>query len=64
LHHAASVLGDHPRMGRKGRVPGTRELVASRLPFVIAYRIRLDRIEVLRVIHGRRNWDTAFRERT
>ena len=45
-------------------VAGTRELVVARLPFVIAYRIRPDRIEVVRVIHGRRNWRAAFRERT
>jgi toxin ParE1/3/4 len=64
LHDAASLLGDHPRMGRKGRVPGTRELVVSRLPFVIAYRVRRDRLEVLRVIHGRRHWQTAFFEQT
>ena len=64
LHDAASLLGDHPRMGRKGRIPGTRELIVSRLPFVIAYRIRLGRIEVLRVIHGRRHWHTAFSEQT
>ncbi|MGH6917051.1 MAG: type II toxin-antitoxin system RelE/ParE family toxin, partial [Geminicoccaceae bacterium] len=32
LQDAASLLGDHPRMGRKGRVSGTRELVVSRLP--------------------------------
>lgn len=64
LHDAASLLSDHPRMGRKGRVPGTRELVVSRLPFVIAYRVRRDRVEVLRVIHGRRHWYTAFSEQT
>jgi plasmid stabilization system protein ParE len=64
LYDAASLLSDHPRMGRKGRVPGTRELVVSRLPFVVAYRIRLGRVEVLRVIHGRRHWDTVFREQT
>lgn len=64
LHDAASLLGDHPSMGRQGRISGTRELVVSRLPFVIAYRIRLGRVEVLRVIHGRRHWYTAFSEQT
>jgi toxin ParE1/3/4 len=63
LHHAAARLGTHPRVGRRGRVAGTRELVVPRLPFVIAYRTKPDRIEVVRVIHGRRNWRPAFRER-
>jgi len=63
LHDAAARLGPHPRVGRRGRVAGTRELVVPRLPFVIVYRMRPDRIEVVRVIHGRRNWQAAFRER-
>jgi toxin ParE1/3/4 len=63
LHHAAARLAGQPRLGRNGRIAGTRELVISRLPFVIAYRVRGDRIEVLRVIHGRRDWHAAFRER-
>jgi toxin ParE1/3/4 len=63
LHDAAARLGTHPRAGRRGRVAGTRELVVPRLPFVIAYRMKQDRIEVVRVIHGRRNWQAAFRER-
>jgi plasmid stabilization system protein ParE len=63
LHHAAARLGTHPRAGRRGRVAGTRELVVPRLRFVIAYRMKPDRIEVVRAIHGRRNWRAAFRER-
>ncbi|MGH7316728.1 MAG: type II toxin-antitoxin system RelE/ParE family toxin [Candidatus Rokuibacteriota bacterium] len=63
LHHAAARLGPHSRIGRRGRVAGTRELVVPRLPFVIAYRVRPDRIEVARVIHGRRDWRAAFRAR-
>ena len=63
LRHAATRLGTHPRVGRRGRVAGTRELVVPRLPLIIAYRVRPDRIEVVRVIHGRRDWRAAFRER-
>jgi toxin ParE1/3/4 len=64
LHDAAAHLDSHPRMGRRGRFAGTRELVVARFPFVIVYRVKRDRIEVLRVIHGRRDWHTALRGRS
>jgi toxin ParE1/3/4 len=64
LHDAAAHLDSHPRMGRRGRLAGTRELVVARFPFVIVYRVERDRVEVLRVIHGRRDWHTALRGRS
>jgi len=60
LHDVAAHLESHPRMGRRGRLRGTRELVVARLPFIIVYRIQHDRVEVLRVIHGRRDWHATF----
>jgi addiction module RelE/StbE family toxin len=63
LYDAAARLGSHPRIGRRGRSRGTRELVVPSLPFIIAYRIRAGRVEVIRVIHGRRSWHRAFQER-
>ena len=54
-------LANHPNMGRKGRVTGTRELVIQRTPFVLVYRVANDpsRIEVLRVLHGAQQWPPA-----
>jgi toxin ParE1/3/4 len=48
----------HPEMGRKGRVTGTRELVMA--PYVIAYRVRRTTVDVLAVIHGARRWPESF----
>ena len=48
------VLERHPQMGRRGRVPRTRELVITGTPFVVAYRVRRDGIEILAVLHGAR----------
>lgn len=46
-------LAVHPQMGRIGRLSGTRELVISKTPYVIPYRVQAETIELLRVIHSR-----------
>jgi toxin ParE1/3/4 len=51
-----SLLKDHPRMGRPGRVKGTRELVIVRSPFIVAYRIKGKSVQILRVLHGAQQW--------
>ena len=42
--------------GRPGRVPGTRELVIPRTPYVAAYALTRDCIRILRVLHGAQMW--------
>lgn len=49
-------LLQHPQMGRPGRKQGTRELVISRTPFIVVYRIKGKRIELLRLLHGSQQW--------
>jgi len=56
IFNAVDRLSDHPASGRPGRVPGTRELVVSRTPYVIPYRVRAGCVEILRVFHARRRW--------
>ena len=51
-----AALADHPRRGRPGRVAGTRELVVPNLPYIIAYRLDDDRVQILRVLHAARKW--------
>jgi toxin ParE1/3/4 len=41
-----------PRRGRPGKKEGTRELVLTSLPYLVAYRIRGEVIEFLRILHG------------
>jgi toxin ParE1/3/4 len=57
---AVSRLSEHPNMGRPGRVLGTRELVISGASYIIPYRVRAERIEILRVYHGARRWPGSF----
>jgi toxin ParE1/3/4 len=45
-----------PASGRPGRVRGTREFVIDRTPYIVAYRIKGDRVRILRVLHGARRW--------
>lgn len=49
-------LLQHPQLGRLGRKQGTRELVISRTPFIVVYRIKGKRIELLRLLHGSQKW--------
>lgn len=53
---AVDLLATAPAMGRAGRKPGTRELVVSGTPYIMPYRVRGQRIEILRVFHARRQW--------
>ena len=53
---AVGQLPQYPKMGRSGRVPGTRELIIGGAPWVIVYRVRADAIEIIRVLHGAQRW--------
>jgi toxin ParE1/3/4 len=51
-----TLLPQNPEIGRRGRRPGTREPVISQTPFLVAYRIHNETIEILRVLHGAQRW--------
>jgi toxin ParE1/3/4 len=53
---AVETLAEFPERGRLGRVPGTRELVVPRTPYLVAYRVREGLIGILRVLHGAQRW--------
>lgn len=57
---AVSRLTENPCIGRKGRVKNTHELVIIKSPFIAAYRVKGDFIEILRVLHGARKWPKRF----
>jgi toxin ParE1/3/4 len=60
IHNVETLLPDNPEIGRPGRVPGTRELVIPRTPFIVPYRLVGRTIQVLRVFHGARRWPESF----
>ena len=53
---ATAVLERFPLAGRAGRVEGTREIVVTGTPYIIAYAVRRDQIVILAVVHGSRAW--------
>jgi toxin ParE1/3/4 len=57
---AVAALAHHPSIGRRGRVSGTRELVVTGTPFIVAYRLASGEVEILAVIHGSRMWPDRF----
>jgi toxin ParE1/3/4 len=60
IHQQVAALAAHPRMGRRGRVRGTRELVINRTPYVAAYRIMGDVARIVAVRHSARRWPGAL----
>jgi toxin ParE1/3/4 len=59
---ATRHLLSHPEMGRPGRVPGTRELVVASTSYIVPYRVRGERVELLAILHTARPWPSSFDE--
>ncbi len=59
IQRQVGILADHPEIGRPGRVEGTRELVISRTPFILVYRIDDAAVRILHFLHGARQWPPA-----
>ena len=56
IPRAVDLLQTHLEIGRPGRVLGTRELIVPDTPYIIPYRVRGERLELISVFHGRRKW--------
>lgn len=60
IRERVTLLQDNPNLGRPGRIDGTRELVMGNNPYLLPYRVRDNRIEILAVYHGARKWPEGF----
>lgn len=56
IRKQADILREHPAIGRPGRLEGTKELVVSRYPYIVAYRVNGADVEILLVVHTSRRW--------
>ena len=64
ISDSVSRLGDYPNMGHVGRVPDTRELSVTGLPYIVVYEISAEAVTVLAVFHGARDLARAMAERS
>jgi toxin ParE1/3/4 len=53
---SVELLVDQPAMGRVGRIVDTRELIVSGTPYIVPYRVKKGKIQILRVLHGAMRW--------
>lgn len=54
IRASVEQLSQFPASGREGRIAGTREWPLSDRPYVIPYRVRNGRLQILRIFHTRR----------
>jgi toxin ParE1/3/4 len=62
IREQVETMARFPESGRPGRIEGTRELVISRTPYLVAYRITGNAVRILRVLHGSRRWPDHMSE--
>ena len=65
LKSIVQKLSTMPSLGKTGRVAGTRELVTPKIGktfYVVVYRVKDNRLEILRVLPGMRNIDRLLSE--
>ena len=55
LYEAVRSLKALPLRGKLGRIKGTRELVLTQLPYIVAYRVTEQAVEILHIYHGAQN---------
>ena len=60
VRSTARLITEFPKLGRSGRVAGTRERVVRNTPYILAYRINRGKVRILRVYHGKRRWPLRF----
>lgn len=59
VRHLLAVTGElrrFPTLGRPGRRKGTRELILTRYPYLVVYRVTARKVSIITVSHQRRRF--------
>ena len=56
IFKAPEHLATLPGAGKPGRVPNTREWLVKDTPYALIYRVMADKVQILRVMHGSRQF--------
>lgn len=59
---AVEVVLQYPEIGKPGRARGTNELVIAGTSYILVYRAFRAKVQILRVLHGRRRWPPRRRK--
>jgi len=60
IRRQSLILSTYSDIGKTGRVSGTRELVITKFPYVIAYEVAQKSVDVLAVVHASKLWPDPF----
>jgi len=60
VERALDAMIRYPSIGRGGRISGTRELYIVNTPFIMAYRIHRNHLEIIAFMHAARRWPESF----
>jgi plasmid stabilization system protein ParE len=60
IFDSIDLLERFPLAGRKGRIAGTREMVAPQTPFIVAYTIVGKEVQILAVLHAAQRWPESL----
>lgn len=55
-----SMLATQTNIGRLGRLPDTKKLVIQPYPYIVAYRVHPNEVQILAVVHTSRRWPEAM----
>jgi toxin ParE1/3/4 len=56
IFEVIALLERFPDLGRLGRCFNTREILAGKTPYLIAYRVKKDALQILRIMHPKQEW--------